>query len=51
MATYVDEGIVLRRVDYGESDRVLTVLTRGFDVAQGLASPVSRSRLAQPFYR
>src|SRR4030081_2051744 len=28
MATYVDEGIVLRRVDYSETDRVLTVLTR-----------------------
>ena len=27
-APYVDEGIVLRRVDYGETDRVLTVLTR-----------------------
>lgn len=26
--TYTDEGIVLRRVDYGETDRVLTVLTR-----------------------
>ena len=28
MTTYVDEGIVLRRVDYAETDRVLTVLTR-----------------------
>ena len=28
MPTYVDEGIVLRRVDYSETDRVLTVLTR-----------------------
>jgi DNA repair protein RecO (recombination protein O) len=26
--SFTDEGIVLRRVDYGEADRVLTVLTR-----------------------
>jgi DNA repair protein RecO (recombination protein O) len=26
--SFTDEGIVLRRVDYGETDRVLTVLTR-----------------------
>ena len=28
MPTYVTEGLVLRRVDYGEADRILTVLTR-----------------------
>ncbi|MFN2569238.1 MAG: DNA repair protein RecO [Candidatus Dormibacteria bacterium] len=28
MPTYTDEGVVLRRVDYGEADRILTVLTR-----------------------
>lgn len=28
MPTYTDEGIVIRRVDYGEADRILTVLTR-----------------------
>jgi DNA repair protein RecO (recombination protein O) len=28
MSTYVTEGVVLRRVDYGEADRILTVLTR-----------------------
>ncbi|HZB98246.1 MAG TPA: DNA repair protein RecO [Candidatus Sulfotelmatobacter sp.] len=28
MPAYTDEGIVLRRVDYGESDRILTILTR-----------------------
>ncbi len=28
MPSYVDDGIVLRRVDYSETDRVLTVLTR-----------------------
>jgi len=26
--TYTDEGIVLRRVDYAEADRILTILTR-----------------------
>ena len=26
--TYVTEGVILRRVDYGEADRILTVLTR-----------------------
>lgn len=28
MTTYLTEGVILRRVDYGESDRILTVLTR-----------------------
>jgi DNA repair protein RecO (recombination protein O) len=28
MPTYVTEGVILRRVDYGEADRILTVLTR-----------------------
>lgn len=28
MPTYVTEGVVLRRIDYGEADRILTVLTR-----------------------
>jgi DNA repair protein RecO (recombination protein O) len=28
LPTYNDEGIVLRRVDYAEADRILTVLTR-----------------------
>jgi DNA repair protein RecO (recombination protein O) len=28
LSTYTDEGIVLRRVDYAEADRILTVLTR-----------------------
>jgi DNA repair protein RecO (recombination protein O) len=27
MPSYTDEGIVLRRVDYGDADRILTVLT------------------------
>lgn len=28
MPTYMTEGVILRRVDYGEADRILTVLTR-----------------------
>jgi DNA repair protein RecO (recombination protein O) len=46
--TYVDEGIVLRRVDYGEADRVLTVLTRHHGKLGVLARGVrkSGSRLA-----
>ena len=28
MPTYLTEGVVLRRIDYGEADRILTVLTR-----------------------
>jgi DNA repair protein RecO (recombination protein O) len=46
--TYVDEGIVLRRVDYGETDRVLTVLTRDHGKLGVLARGVRRagSRLA-----
>lgn len=46
MTTYNDEGIVLRRVDYGESDRVLTVLTRAHGkigvMARGVRKPQSR---------
>jgi DNA repair protein RecO (recombination protein O) len=45
-ATYTDEGIVLRRVDYGESDRILTVLTRGRGklgvIARGVRKPKSK---------
>jgi len=46
--TYVDEGIVLRRVDYGETDRVLTVLTRHHGKVGVLARGVRKagSRLA-----
>jgi len=43
---YVDEGIVLRRVDYGDSDRVLTVLTRQHGklgvMVRGVRRPGSR---------
>lgn len=46
MPSYVDEGIVLRRVDYGETDRVLTVLTRHHGkvgvLARGVRKPGSR---------
>ena len=48
MPSYVDEGIVLRRVDYAETDRVLTVLTRHHGKVGVLARGVRRagSRLA-----
>ncbi|TMB89195.1 MAG: DNA repair protein RecO [Chloroflexi bacterium] len=46
MPTYTDEGIVLRRIDYGESDRILTVLTREHGkigvIARGARRPQSR---------
>jgi DNA repair protein RecO (recombination protein O) len=46
MPTYTDEGIVLRRLDYGETDRILTVLTRQHGkigvIAKGARRPQSR---------
>lgn len=46
MSTYNDEGIVLRRIDYGETDRILTILTLGHGkigaVARGVRKPQSR---------
>ncbi|MBV8195987.1 MAG: DNA repair protein RecO [Candidatus Dormibacteraeota bacterium] len=46
MATYTDEGIVLRRVNYGETDRILTVLTLEHGkigvIARGARKPQSR---------
>jgi len=46
MPTYTDEGIVLRRIDYGETDRILTVLTRDHGkigvIAKGARRPQSR---------
>jgi len=46
MPTYTDEGIVLRRIDYGETDRILTVLTREHGkigvIAKGARRPQSR---------
>jgi DNA repair protein RecO (recombination protein O) len=48
MPTYITEGVILRRVDYGEADRILTVLTREHGkigvVARGVRK--SGSRLA-----
>lgn len=48
MPTYVTEGVVLRRVDYGEADRILTVLTRDYGKVGVIARGVrkSGSRLA-----
>lgn len=46
MPTYVTEGVILRRVDYGEADRILTVLTREHGkigvIARGVRKPGSR---------
>ena len=46
MPTYTDEGIVLRRVDYGDADRILTVLTLDHGkigvIARGVRRPQSR---------
>ena len=46
MPTYTDEGIVLRRVNYGDADRILTVLTRDHGkigvIARGVRRPQSR---------
>lgn len=44
MTTYNDEGIVLRRVDYGEADRILTVLTRKHGKIGVIARSVRRSQ-------
>lgn len=46
--TYTTEGVVLRRVDYGEADRILTVLTREHGKIGVIARGVRRagSRMA-----
>ena len=46
--SFTDEGIVLRRVNYGEADRILTVLTRGHGKVGGIARGVRKagSRMA-----
>lgn len=43
MSTFVDEGVVLRRVDYSEADRVLTVLTRAHGKLGVIARGVRRA--------
>jgi DNA repair protein RecO (recombination protein O) len=46
MPSFVDSGIVLRRVDYSDSDRILTVLTREHGkvavIARGVRKPKAR---------
>jgi DNA repair protein RecO (recombination protein O) len=46
MPTYLTEGVILRRIDYGEADRILTVLTREHGkigvIARGVRKPNSR---------
>jgi DNA repair protein RecO (recombination protein O) len=43
MTTYVTEGVILRRVDYGEADRILTVLTRDHGKIGVIARGVRKS--------
>ncbi len=47
MPTYATEAIVLRRLDFGEADRILTLLTRSQGkiraIAKGVRRPRSRS--------
>src|SRR4051812_12156261 len=46
MPTYTDEGIVLRRINYGEADRILTVMTRDNGkigvIARGVRKPKAK---------
>ena len=46
ISTYRDEAIVLRRLDYGEADRILTLLTKEHGkvgaIAKGVRRPQSR---------
>ena len=48
MGIYKDEAIVLRSMAYGESDRILTLFTRGVGkvaaIAKGVRKPTSRLR-------
>lgn len=54
MPTYTDEGIVLRRVNYGEADRILTVLTREHGkigvIARGVRKAASRNAAATDLF-
>jgi len=47
MPTYLADAVVLRRLDYGEADRILTLLTREYGklaaIARGARKPRSRS--------
>ncbi|MBJ7607977.1 MAG: DNA repair protein RecO [Candidatus Dormibacteraeota bacterium] len=43
MPTYVTDGVILRRVDYGEADRILTVLTRDHGKIGVIARGVRKS--------
>ena len=44
MSTFVDDGIVLRRTNYGEADRILTVLTREHGKLSVIARGVRKAR-------
>ena len=46
MNNIVDEAIVLKRIEYGEADRILTVLTKNHGkisvIAKGVRKPKSK---------
>lgn len=46
MRTYKTEGIVLKRINFGEADRILTIFTKHFGkikvLAKGIRKPTSR---------
>jgi DNA repair protein RecO (recombination protein O) len=44
MPTYATEAIVLRRLDYGEADRILTLLTRSHGKVRAIAKGVRRAK-------
>ena len=41
---YQTEAIVLRLLDYGESDRIVTFCTNGYGKVRGIAKGARRSR-------
>src|SRR5947209_5448210 len=44
MPTYQADAIVLHRLDYGEADRILTLLTREYGKLAAIAKGARRSR-------
>ncbi|MDQ6711258.1 MAG: DNA repair protein RecO, partial [Candidatus Dormibacteraeota bacterium] len=44
MPTYSADAIVLRRLDYGEADRILTLLTREYGKLAAIAKGARRAR-------